>query len=412
MGRRSIKTTKAGKFMNPTDQWRKEQRRRELKKNKKQRLNVREAVLRMKEPLVILEEIDEIERLEAEVSTPQPTDKSLQEKKRKLHASLDRIVKYYQKEDPKKGAEVKKLILDSEKKRRERSQLYNSYTAARSQINVEDIPMPDSMPQGLGDIPMPQALGLDEEREPGSLVPPPPPPGSPPPDLKNYAVIMDHGAERRRSIRFADEEDKEKEDDDDDGASESGSEDSSHDDSEEGEEFESSDQPSSSATHPALPPGPPPNMASYRHPPLPPPLQQQQQPTPLFSQQFQPPLPPRHMGGLSPGPPPGAPPPFGHPPPQPLLPANPSRPHIQSRAVISAPPSGATSRSESTPTGPVIQAQPQLRNMQAEVTKFMPTSLRVRRDQPKAVKAKAKLPSSQSGVSLKQPPRGDRKSVV
>ena len=52
----------------------------------------------MKEPLVILEEIDEIERLEAEVSTPQPTDKSLQEKKRKLHASLDRIVKYYVRE--------------------------------------------------------------------------------------------------------------------------------------------------------------------------------------------------------------------------------------------------------------------------------------------------------------------------
>ena len=37
---------------------------------------------------------------------------------------------------------------------------------------------------------------------------------------------------------------------------------------------------------------------------------------------------------------------------------------------------------------PVISAQPQLRNVQAEVTKFMPTSLRVRRDQPKAVKTK------------------------
>jgi WW domain-binding protein 11 len=37
MGKRSTNTTKSGKFMNPTDQARKEARRRELKKNKKQR---------------------------------------------------------------------------------------------------------------------------------------------------------------------------------------------------------------------------------------------------------------------------------------------------------------------------------------------------------------------------------------
>jgi WW domain-binding protein 11 len=36
--------------------------------------------------------------------------------------------------------------------------------------------------------------------------------------------------------------------------------------------------------------------------------------------------------------------------------------------------------------GAIISAQPQLRNMTAEVTKFMPTSLRVRRDQPKGTK--------------------------
>ena len=37
MGKRSTSTTKGGKFMNPTDQARKEARKRELKKNKKQR---------------------------------------------------------------------------------------------------------------------------------------------------------------------------------------------------------------------------------------------------------------------------------------------------------------------------------------------------------------------------------------
>ena len=37
MGKRSTNTTKGGKFMNPTDQARKEARKKELKKNKKQR---------------------------------------------------------------------------------------------------------------------------------------------------------------------------------------------------------------------------------------------------------------------------------------------------------------------------------------------------------------------------------------
>lgn len=46
---------------------------------------------------------------------------------------------------------------------------------------------------------------------------------------------------------------------------------------------------------------------------------------------------------------------------------------------------------------PVISAQPQLRNVQAEVTKFMPTSLRVRRDQPKGVKAKLRTAGGLAG---------------
>jgi WW domain-binding protein 11 len=150
MGRRSTKTTKTGKFMNPTDQWRKELRRKELKKNKKQRTVVREAVLRMKDPIVILKEIEEIEKAESEAVTgstdslPLPNEKGLLEKKRKLRSNLDRIVKYWQKEDPKKAHDVKQLILDSENKRRETTQLHDSYREARSQCEVSDIPLPDT----------------------------------------------------------------------------------------------------------------------------------------------------------------------------------------------------------------------------------------------------------------------------
>ena len=42
--------------MNPTDQARKEARKRELKKNKKQRIAVRHAVLKSKDALQLLEE--------------------------------------------------------------------------------------------------------------------------------------------------------------------------------------------------------------------------------------------------------------------------------------------------------------------------------------------------------------------
>lgn len=48
--------------MNPTDQWRKESRKKELKKNKKQRVAVREAVIKTKSPAAIIKEIEDIEQ--------------------------------------------------------------------------------------------------------------------------------------------------------------------------------------------------------------------------------------------------------------------------------------------------------------------------------------------------------------
>ena len=58
---------------------------------------MREAVLRMKDPIVLLQEIEEIEKSEGEMAggEPLPNEKGLLEKKRKLHGNLDRIVKYW-----------------------------------------------------------------------------------------------------------------------------------------------------------------------------------------------------------------------------------------------------------------------------------------------------------------------------
>ena len=47
---RKTASTKGGKYMNPTDQARKEDRKKQLKKHKKQREQVREAVIKNKNP--------------------------------------------------------------------------------------------------------------------------------------------------------------------------------------------------------------------------------------------------------------------------------------------------------------------------------------------------------------------------
>ena len=64
MGRRTTSTTKGGKFMNPTDQARKEARRRELKKNKRQRLAVRQAVIKTKDPQTMVKDLEELDDME------------------------------------------------------------------------------------------------------------------------------------------------------------------------------------------------------------------------------------------------------------------------------------------------------------------------------------------------------------
>ena len=142
----------------------------------------------------------------------------------------------------------------------------------------------------------------------------------------------------------------------------------------------------------------PPTMS--RLPPPPPPG-----PPPLFAPRFPPP-----GIGIPPGPPPGLPPGLRPPAPggsasfpPPRVPV--AQPHIQSQAVLSSLPprqrtsstqpltaTQKTSKESGTKDGQraVISAQPQLRNIQAEVTKFMPTSLRVRREVPKPVASKMK----------------------
>uniref|UniRef100_A0A1B6E2F0 Wbp11/ELF5/Saf1 N-terminal domain-containing protein n=1 Tax=Clastoptera arizonana TaxID=38151 RepID=A0A1B6E2F0_9HEMI len=142
MGRRSINTTKSGKYMNPTDQARKEARKKELKKNKRQRQMVRAAVLKGKDPVQIISEMEKIDQMEYNVMQPSPlNEKVLKDKRKKLRDTLDRVMKIYIKEDPDKWEELKRAEAEYEKRRYALSTYCEAVRYAQ-QVQIDDIPLP------------------------------------------------------------------------------------------------------------------------------------------------------------------------------------------------------------------------------------------------------------------------------
>lgn len=162
MGRRSINTTKSGKYMNPTDQARKEARKRELKKNKKQRMLVRQAVLKGKDPLQLLTEMEIIDKMEYNpVEAPLLNEKVLKDKRRKLKETFQRVVRLYEKENLEYSKELKKAEHDYEKKRL-KLQLYFEQVKNAERVQLDQIPLPE-IPQQLtipSMIPLPNEIPL------------------------------------------------------------------------------------------------------------------------------------------------------------------------------------------------------------------------------------------------------------
>uniref|UniRef100_A0A8C0P2W3 Wbp11/ELF5/Saf1 N-terminal domain-containing protein n=1 Tax=Canis lupus familiaris TaxID=9615 RepID=A0A8C0P2W3_CANLF len=127
MGRRSTSSTKSGKFMNPTDQARKEARKRELKKNKKQRMMVQAAVLKMKDPKQIIRDMEKLDEMEFNpVQQPQLNEKVLKDKRKKLRETFERILRLYEKENPDIYKELRKLEVEYEQKRAQLSQYFDA----------------------------------------------------------------------------------------------------------------------------------------------------------------------------------------------------------------------------------------------------------------------------------------------
>ncbi|XP_044269587.1 WW domain-binding protein 11 [Tribolium madens] len=398
MGRRSINTTKSGKYMNPTDQARKEARKQELKKNKKQRQMVRAAVLKGKDPQQILEEMEKIDQMEYNVYQPSPlNEKVLKDKRKKLRDTLDRVLSMYYKDDPDKWADLKRRQADYEHKRNQLVAFYESVKSAQ-QVQVDEIPLPQLPQQATNapaQIPLPserkqehtiysiatalklQALGQPVREPPGC------PPG-PPPDITDDGEVDDFEEEKEETT-------------------------------EDSTDIDPASKPTSlqqkmvalsgqnvddfmkemEVVQKKLETKEDETRKSHLEPLIPPGTDLPQPPAPLLFPNpglRLPPGPPPGRPLLPPAPPPGLPPPprmpLRIPPapprmirlhgPPPTLPGGP----LGTPNVLSAAPQ-LINRVEGAKQGATITAKPQIRNLSADVTRFVPSALRVKREDKK-----------------------------
>ncbi|XP_054167931.1 WW domain-binding protein 11-like [Oppia nitens] len=450
MGRRSINTTKSGKYMNPTDQHRKEARKRELRKNKKQRLIVRTAVLKGKDPFQIIADLERLDQMEYNVTTPPPlNEKVLKDKRRKMKETWDRLLRLYCKDDQQRFVELKRMEAEYESKRNQMIKFYESVKSAQ-EVSIDDIPLPSApMEPSLATTSVP--MTSIEPMLPQSILkrsnvltmqsvhktPPGVPPG-PPPVFSDYEdndddddIESEDEMDNNKRIRFSDEMQTNEKDSE------------VNDFLKELEQIEKPVNNSDSVSQTIQSIQSLPAMVAHQTQgaaiPPPPSLLTNVTSAPpqprMFAPLFRPPIPhpsaqPPNMTGLlvnkphmsapMPGPPlansmrPGLPPRMinSRPVMQPMRPMP-----VQTTPFPSAP---MTTKRDDKKTHIVsdratIEAKPQLRNLSADATRFTPVALRVKRDDKHFKKPNPKIGFSEmkkySSISdktgLNAPTKGD-----
>lgn len=125
---------------------------------------VRTAVLKGKDPMKLLEEMEVIDRMEYNpMQPPSLNEKVLKEKRKKLKETYDRVFKLYEKERPEYAVELRKANSEYEKTR---TQLQSYFDQVRNAENVQlaQIPLPDAPldmdPNMPGTIPLPMDMPL------------------------------------------------------------------------------------------------------------------------------------------------------------------------------------------------------------------------------------------------------------
>uniref|UniRef100_A0A1I8BY33 rRNA-processing protein efg1 n=1 Tax=Meloidogyne hapla TaxID=6305 RepID=A0A1I8BY33_MELHA len=116
MGKRSG-ITKGGRVMNPADRERKQMRAKELKRNKKQRNAVRQAIVKSRDPDELIEQMS---RLDEQEFDPQRilSLNVIQEKRNKLRASYFQIINLCRQEkEEKKVRNLERMLYEYEVER-------------------------------------------------------------------------------------------------------------------------------------------------------------------------------------------------------------------------------------------------------------------------------------------------------
>ncbi|KAF8354953.1 hypothetical protein PRIPAC_96576 [Pristionchus pacificus] len=144
MGRRSNQTTKSGRFMNPADQQRKAERAKELKRNKKQRGAVRTAIMKNRDPNELIDALRKIDEQELESDVPlRVTTESKRDKLKKQYKEIrDFFIKA---EQPDKVKEIDGKMIAYEAERYRKSQQMAAIKFSMTG-DMDSIPMPEAVP--------------------------------------------------------------------------------------------------------------------------------------------------------------------------------------------------------------------------------------------------------------------------
>lgn len=206
-----MKTTKGGKVMNPTDAYRKELRKKELKRNKKERKKVREVGILKKDPNTIKEQIDKLEMMKADGAL----DKARKHKKRQLEDTLNLVLKKRKEYEEKMREKGEEPIMFShlgpprrrstaEEEQRVKHPKAEDSVYYHPTLNPSGAPPPGKPPMyksSIGPrIPLTGATGAGastSKSEPGSETAPlpvPPPPPLPPLPVSTEATLGEETA--------------------------------------------------------------------------------------------------------------------------------------------------------------------------------------------------------------------------
>uniref|UniRef100_A0A7E4UZM8 WW domain-binding protein 11 n=1 Tax=Panagrellus redivivus TaxID=6233 RepID=A0A7E4UZM8_PANRE len=209
---------KGGKNVNPADQQRKLDRKRELKRNKKQRVETREAVVKSRDPEEV---IDQLRRIDHQIYDPEtPTTELLQTKRKKMVGSYISVIAHHRaQKNLEKVKELQNMLNAYENERRDMEERYNAQVFAKEgNLNIplpggffdpEDAMTPASM------IPMPPPapkihsgiLKKPIERKYRRI--PPGPPCIPPPDFEDfgeYPIVPNLPTGSSRRVNFGEPE--------------------------------------------------------------------------------------------------------------------------------------------------------------------------------------------------------------